>query len=241
MCKFHKDVARDIATNEAGDFNPGKYAVALTAMAHFRIEQHMPAMFGNDGFVPASMATPEAQQALKDSGLRTCPHASKRFRDANIGMVRAAMDATAAVISLDPAHLNIAPGEITRDGFKATKDAKPDPTVNGPFMDHAVVYLFDGYEDAKKTRVAKDGALRLSPQADDARFEAIRTATEHFVSRPGVMPALEQMFKDSLAQIFKNAPEAAKLGQGFNATAGCVMCHDDGRRDAIHTLKPKKG
>ena len=55
MCKYHKAVARDIATNDAGDFDPGKYAVALLAMAQFRIEQYMPTMFNCTGFDPREM------------------------------------------------------------------------------------------------------------------------------------------------------------------------------------------
>lgn len=139
---------------------------------------------------------------------------------------------------LSARDLNIAPGELTREGYKATPDAKPDPTVNGPFMDHAVVYLFDGYDDAKKTHVSKGRELSLVRNADDTRFEAIRTATDHFVSQPGVMTVLKQMFQDSLVKVFKAAPEAARLGQGFNETAGCVMCHDDGRRTVPLERKP---
>ena len=145
MCKYHKAVARDIATNDAGDFDPGKYAVALLAMAQFRIEQYMPTMFNCTGFDPREMVTPEAVQALKDSGLRTCPHAMRKFRDEHLPEVRAALDATAAVVSLTPWDLNLAPGEFTKDGYKATPDSQPDPTINGPFMDYAAVNLLQGY------------------------------------------------------------------------------------------------
>lgn len=241
MCKFHKDVAKDIATNADGEFHPGKYAVALMAMAHFRIEQYIPSMFGDDGFVPKRLATPTAQQALKDSGLRGCQHAIARYRDDNIEALRKAIDQTAAVMPLSPADLNIAPGEVTLDGYKATEDAKPDPTINGPFLDHAVVFLLKGYDDdSKKTYVSQGRELSLVTEADDPRFEALRLATVHFISQPDVMPILKQMFEDSLVKTFKAAPEEARLGKGFNKTSGCVMCHEDDRRTAIKKPEPPK-
>lgn len=240
MCKFHKDVAKDIATDtKTGAFDAGKYAVALTAMAHFRIEQYMPSMFGCDGFVPAEMATAEAQKAIADSGLRSCPHAMARYRDTHIEALRAAMADTASVFSLTQKDLNIAPGEITKDGYKATCCAQPDPTVNGPFMDYAVVYLFDGYDDAQKTYVS--GTLSLMEDAPQPQYEAIRMATAHFVAHPGVMETLKQMFEDSLVKIFKAAPADLEQGRGFKQTKGCVMCHDDERREAGGPKPPTQG
>ena len=241
MCKFHKDVAKDIATDSnTGDFDAGKYAVALTAMAHFRIEQYMPSMFGCDGFIPAEMATQEAQQALDESDLRGCPHAIQKFRDDNIKAMREAMDETASVFRLTHEDLNITPGEITKDGYKATCCAAPDPTINGPFMDHAVVYLFDGYDDDAKTYAGKD-TLALLDEAPSPEYEAIRMATEYFISKPDVKETLKQMFEDSLVTIFKEAPSDLEAGRGYEQTAGCVMCHDDERREAGIPKPPSQG
>jgi hypothetical protein len=237
MCKFHKDVAKQIATNpDTGLFNPGKYAAALVAMAHFRIEQYMPPMFGCDGFVPAEMATDVAVKALADSNLRACPHTISRFFDDHIDDLRAAMDKTATAVSLDEADLNMKPGQLTQDGFKVTCCAKPDPTINGPFLDHAVVYLFEGYDDAAKTYVS--GTLRLAEEAQDPRYEAIRMAAEHFSNQDNVLDVLKQMFEDSLVTVFKAAPSDLAAGRGFEKTAGCVMCHDDDRRTVNDSPKP---
>ena len=231
MCKFHKDVARDVATDlTTGTFDPGKYAVALVAMAHFRIEQYMPDMFGCDGFIPAEMSTETAVKSLENANLRGCPHAMQRFRDAHLDDIQAALAETATLFSLTPQDLNIHPGEITKDGYKATKESAPNPTVNGPFMDYAVVYLFDGYDDDAKTFAS--GELTLSEEAPDERFEALRMAAEYFVAKPGVLPALKQMFEDSLVKIFKAAPADLAAGRGYEETDGCVMCHDDDRRKA---------
>lgn len=219
MCKFHKDVARDIATDPATDeFNPGKYCVALTAMAKFRIEQYMPVMHGCDGFVPAKMTTPEAIKALDDTGLKKPLADIQTYRDANIEAMRAAMNLTAQSCDLSMLGLNI-PDLITKDGYKKTCCVTPDPTKNGPFMDEAVVQLFEGYDDAGKTWAR--GNLTLAKQAHKPEFEAIRMATEHFIGQQGVKDVLKQMFENALVRVFEEAHTSSSPGL---KTDGCVMC-----------------
>ncbi|HIF26488.1 MAG TPA: hypothetical protein EYG18_07195 [Micavibrio sp.] len=244
MCKFHKDVARDIATDPVtGDFNAGHYAVAMLAMGHFRMEQYMPEMYHADGFVPAELATESAQGALKAAfnraAMRSCPHAMQRDYDKFMPMVRDAMAKTAAQFDLTHEGLNIAPGKITKDGYKATCCAQPDPTINGPFMDYAIVYLFDGYDDAEKTMAT--GKLTLLEESPSAQHEGIRMATEYFIAHDGILPALQQLFEDTVVKIFKDAPAAVAEGRGYQETKGCIMCHDDERRDAAAPKPPKNG
>lgn len=220
MCKFHKDVARDIATNDAGAFDAGKYSTALVAMALFRVEQYMPSMHGCDGFNPAQMLTETAKNALENSGLSRPQSNINAYRDAQIGGLRAAMELTAQSCDLSLGGLNI-PDRIVQGGFKATCCAEPDPTKNGPFLDEAVVELFDGYDDAAKTWAG--GLLSLVDVAHKPQFEAIRTATEHFTSQPGVRDALQGMFEHSVASIFQNAKAVLDAGLGRDSE-GCVMC-----------------
>lgn len=220
MCKFHKDVARDIATNDAGIFDAGKYSTALVAMALFRVEQYMPSMHGCDGFNPSQMLTDTAKDALATSGLSRPQADINAYRDANINGLRAAMDLTAQSCDLSLAGLNI-PDRIVQGGFKATCCAEPDPTKNGPFLDEAVVELFDGYDDAGKTWAS--GPLSLVEMAHKPQFEAIRTAAEHFTSQPGIRDALQGMFEHSLASIFQNAKAVLDAGLGRDSE-GCVMC-----------------
>jgi hypothetical protein len=219
MCKFHKDVARDIATNpQTGDFDPGKFCVALLAMAKFRIEQYMPLLHGCDGFTPGEMTTEAAVKALDESGLRKPAAEIQAYRDAHIAALRAAMDVTARSTDTSLSGLNN-PDRIVKGGYKATCCAEPDPTKGGPFMDEAVVQLFEGYDDAAKTWARGD--LTLAPQAHKPQFEAIRLATEIFITHPGVVDTLKQMFENSLVRVFEEA-------QSANAPAvksgGCVMC-----------------
>lgn len=238
MCKFHKEIARDIATSCCGTFDPGAYAVALTAMAHFRIEQYVPELFGCDGFVPAKMAGADAQRALTAAGLEEDSSVAERFRSKHLKTLQAAMRATRAAHDLSPAALQIAPGELTAQGYKATPQAQPDPTVNGPFLDHAVVHLFTGYDDDAKTYVSKGRSLSLVARAEHDRFEPIRAATADLWAQPQVAEIMRTMFQHALVRIIRAAPEDLQAARGFAATKGCVMCHDDDRRTA-HAKGPR--
>jgi len=227
MCKFHKDVARDIATTpETGAFDAGKYAVALVAMAHFRIEQYAPALFTNDGFNPKTLTTPEALKALKDSGLEKPLAQTLAFRDAHIRALKEAMELTAKSCDLSMQGLNI-PDILTKDGYQHCASMAPDVTRNGPFLDEAVVQLFKGYDDEAVKTWAK-GALSLAEEAHKPQFEAIRMAAEFFVSQPGVLDTLRGMFENTVARVFEEAKaEDAKALK----SDGCVMCGHGSRAD----------
>jgi hypothetical protein len=227
MCKFHKDVARDIATDPVtGTFDPGRFSVALLAMAKYRIEQYMPAMHGCDGFMPASMTTDAARQAFAASGLHSSFEEGRAYRDAHIAALRAAMDRTAAAFDLSMQALNN-PDTLTAKGYRHCEKMGPDISKAGPFMDEAVVQLFKGYDDDAKTWARHD--LHLVSTAHKPEFEPLRAATEYFLAQPGVEPALHRMFEHSLFRIF----EEARLGSGSPGveTDGCVMCGHGSRAD----------
>lgn len=230
MCKFHKDVARDIATDDStGAFDAGRYSTALVAMALFRIEQYIPDMHGCDGFNPNHMLTEQAKFAFAASGLEKPQKSINAFRNRNIDTLREAMDVTAESCDLTLSGLNI-PDRVTKDGYKATCCAAGDLTKNGPFLDEAVVELFQGYDDDAKTWAR--GPLTFIETAHKPAFEAIRTAAEHFVSQPGIRDLLQGMFEHSVASIFQNAQAVKDAGLGLD-TEGCVMCGHGSRAAAL--------
>ncbi len=230
MCKFHKDVAKDIATDPVtGDFNAGRFCVALLAMAHFRIEQKewaMPEMYECDGFNPEELATPQAVAAFARSGLATAEAEIKAYRDDHIGLLHAAMDKAAEGHDLDLAGLGV-PDMITKDGYRHCASMPADPRKNGPFMDRAVVDLFAGYDDPR-TREYATGDLRLISAddlpADMAAYEPIRAACERFISQPGIMDALRVMFRHSVARLFQSAESDLSQGKGLRGESNCIMC-----------------
>lgn len=222
MCKFHKDIARSIATDPVTDeFDAGKFAVALVAMAKFRIEQYMPAMHGCDGFVPAQMVTETAIAALAASGLKADNATIDNYHNDHIGTLRAAIDNVAAQQDLSLAALNI-PDNITRGGYKHCAKMDADPTKAGPFLDEAVVQLFDGYDDAGKTWARDE--LHLKASAHKPEFENLRAAAAAFMAQPEIVPILHRMFEHSLIRIFGNAQADLAAGNGLDQTDGCVMC-----------------
>lgn len=220
MCKFHKDVAREIATNDAGQFDAGKYSTALISMALFRVEQYLPEMHGTDGFNPALMTTETAKKSFAASGLEKPQAEIQAYTNAQIAGLRAAMDLTADSTPLTLAALNI-PDRIVQGGYKATCCAEPDPTENGPFLDEAVVELFTGYDDATKKWAS--GPLTLVEVAHKPQFEALRSAVEHFTGQEGVRDVLQGMFERSLASVFQSA-EADLAAGHVRDSQGCAMC-----------------
>lgn len=216
MCRFHKDVARDIATNpQTGEIDPARYAVALVALK-YRIEEYLPAMFGSSGYSPYELATPVATESFRQSGLAKPLTDIQSFRDKNIDTLRAAMDATAQQHNISTQSLNL----------------PKDPLRDTAFLDEATVALFDGYTDLDK-HWAPDG-LRLKQKAHKASFEPLRAAAETFLAQPGAAPILKQMFENSIARIFMEAEKKAnplilslyqkvpvKLRPAFGACATC--------------------
>ena len=170
MCKFHKDLARAVATNpDTGEFHAGHYAVALVGMFP-RLEEYIPDMFGCDGFVPKHMAGQEVQDMLNtaeklhdyvyhaDGSLKSLEEvrtAEETFREDHLGFLRAAMLEIAAKHDLSEEGLNFPDfKKQTSTGYKATCCADPDPRENGPFLSVAIVHSYEGYRDEKIPMVA---------------------------------------------------------------------------------------
>lgn len=173
MCKFHKDLARAIAVDpRTGEFDPGKYAVALVGMFP-RLEEYIPEMFGCDGFVPAQMAGDDVQEYLNqspqlrqyvyndDSSLRSLAdirNAEEQFREDHLGLLRTAMAQVAGRHDLTEAGLAFPDfNKHTLAGYKPSCCADPDPRQNGAFLDVAVVYAYEGYR-AQKVSMGNFGA-----------------------------------------------------------------------------------
>ncbi len=186
MCKFHKAIARDVATNpETGEFSPAQYAVALVAISKYRIEQYMPPMFGCDGYSRHEMATPKAIAAFEQSGMRKLVHHADPYHDNNIDALRAAMAETAV------AH------DVSLSGLNLPKD----PVRDMRFLDEATVELFEGYTGPG---YAGD-EIFLKDTAHKPEFEPIRAAAAHFMAQGAVEPILRRMFEHKTAVLFNDA------------------------------------
>lgn len=244
MCRWHKLAAKDAATNQnTGDFDPAKYAVALTAMGLFRVEQDkwdLKALFEIDGFNPAEILTDEVQGAYKNTPLsgRKADEVQASL-SAHVATLRDALDTLAAENEIcSVAGLNIPKG-VTIDGYKATCCAPANPRDNGPFLDAAVVYLAKGYDDTARSYAS--GALTLVNQSEfdalagddhigaDEKIQIadlgnLREMSEKFLAMADVKAALEGAFRDSISHIFDTAEHDLENGLGLEGASDCIMC-----------------
>lgn len=224
MCKFHQEVARDVATDDAGRFDPVLYNVVLLAAAKYRIEQHMPDMAGCGGFDRYEMVTPKAVDALKASGIEKPLEYIQSYRDRHIDTLRGALAAT-----------------IARYGTTAQALGLPEKSaLHDAFLDEATDTLFEGFD----TTGMATKPLELKTVAHKPAFQKFLDVTRDFAAQPGVGPILGKMVEHSFAKLFIEArqetnPQLARiysrmprLPKIFNA---CAMCVRDGGSAAIVT------
>ena len=242
MCRWHKLAAKEAATNPiTGEFNIGQYAVALTAMGLFRIEQrqwNMAELFEIDGFNPNEILQNGAWNAFQKSDLQRRSHDAQRDLSISIAHMRHALEETGLSFNLAPEALDIT-DRITKDGYKKTCCAAPNPRENGPFLDAAVVYLAKGYDTADRSYASGRLSLITSEELEDLKndptvadndrpfiplLEGVRGATEFFLSQPNIMSALEQAFANSITLIFQTAEDDLKAGRGLDGPSDCIMC-----------------
>ena len=242
MCRWHKLAAKEAATNPVtGEFNVGQYAIALTAMGLFRVEQtqwNMAALFEIDGFNPNELVQKDSWQAFEQSGLQKSPHDAQRDLSICIAHMRHALEETALSFDLSPEALDIK-DRISKDGYKVTCCAAPNPRENGPFLDAAVVYLVKGYDNSDRSYASNDLELISSDELQDLRndqsiaandcqyipsLEGIRGATEYFLSQPNMIQIMEKAFSNSIALIFQTAHDDIKAGRGLDGPSDCIMC-----------------
>lgn len=240
MCNWHKYAIREAATDPAtGQFDPAKYALGVTLMAGLRIEQerwHLPALYEIDGFNPEELLTPEAQAAFAASGLGETLEDAKSALDRDIEALRALM--TECVDGGSRLHIPDH-DHITKEGYKQTCCAPPDPRDNGPFLNAAVVYLYKGYDDAARSYASGDltllGAEELKALPSDpsvpekdrpwlSALEELRATVGDALDRPGVKALLEDTFRHSVSYLFLTAQSDLEAHKGLSSPSHCVMC-----------------
>ena len=258
MCRWHKYPMKMAATDpETNEFDVGLYAIALTGIAMCRVEQdvwNITELFEIDGFNPEEIVTTEIQEAYKNAQLEnlSLEETQQRILE-NTAKIREGLLKTAAVFSLTKQDLNIT-DNITAEGYKKTCCAPADPRESGPFLDAAVVYLFKGYDDPKRSYASKRlsviSAEELAALSDDPtvpvevlqylpRLEAIRAATEHFLEQDGMIELLEDTFKHSMVYIFQTAKSDIENGLGLRGQSNCIMCEGTKGRKKPNSNQPK--
>lgn len=191
MCKFHEDVAIDIATDPVtGEFRPGVFGVARMVLARYHIEQYMPEMFGLNGRSIYAMASKRGLEAFDRADavhhLSKPAQEIKQYRDDHIGMLHQAVASTMTRHDLSVKALGLPKNPI--------KDAR--------VLDEGAVELIEGYT---ADNYYGDQPLYLKKSAHKPEFEPLRSAAEDFLNQPGVEPVLKQMMEHSIARNFTEA------------------------------------
>lgn len=89
MCKFHQDVALDVAQNMDGSFHPLSFNMnALALGVNFDIDTYTPTMSGISGYNIYALAGKKGRDALASSGLTYDPYAFQAYRHDTIGFLR---------------------------------------------------------------------------------------------------------------------------------------------------------
>lgn len=187
MCKFHEDIAIDIATDPStGKFSAGAFAVARMVLARYHVEQYMPEMFGCDGRSAYAMASSRGRDAFARSGLERPLEDIQTYRDAHITNLHQAMAETASRYDLSVSALGL------------PKNPIKDPRM----LDEGAVDLIEGYTHEN---YYSEGPLHLKAKAHKPEFEPLLQAAKDFLAQPGVEPLLKQMMENSLARNFIEA------------------------------------
>jgi hypothetical protein len=254
MCRWHKHVAKIVATDPVtGEFNVGFYAVGLTAMALFRIEQkrfNMPELFSIDGFNPREILTEKAVNSYERSGLKKSADEAEIIIESMCQKIRSGLIETNKIFQLNKEYLSL-PDIVTKDGYKKTCCSVANPRENGPFLDAAVVYLFKGYNDINRSIAEKSLQLissdELAALVEDhsipervlpyiQMLESIRLATEIFLKQPDMMEFLENAFVGSIVYIFETAESDLQNNLGIDGHSNCIMCEGNKGRNSQFRL-----
>lgn len=207
MCKFHRDLATEIAIDpKTGLVDEKIYALTLTALAKYWIVRYLPDYGECDGEFRYEMATQRAQDALRDSALNRDIHAIKQHRARTIPEVRGII---ANIAGAFPVDLPARKAERTR------------------FLDNAYLHVFSG-DPAGDYRVSERNA-------DDPRYEMLRRSTAALMAMPGVDAMLETMLRGKIVEIFTDAHRTAnptllrlyeslpqRLQDSFRSCAACA-------------------
>lgn len=184
MCKFHKDVAMDVATNqEDGSVDPLRYSITLCALAKYWIDKYMPEMGYQDGYSNYEMSSQAARRAFENSGLEQDLEKARAGQAQRSAFLRRAVDQVIAELALTPSGLHL--------------PKRPDKSPH--FLDSVMLGIYEGDPQV-------EWELKSDSDVTNARHKPLRNVLERFLAMDGVCDALEQSLKSSVSNLFIQAP-----------------------------------
>lgn len=184
MCKFHRSVARDVAT-VSGTFVPSYFIITLLALSKHGLETYMPDHLYIGGSVPSEMTEPSAWAAYERSGLKRPLAEVTRDHESGVAFVRERLRNLENRMDISPAAL----------GFP------PLPPAFMSFLDYGLDHLYEG--NPKTGLVAK---------ADKLEFQPWLEATREFASDPQTAQTIQLLLEGSICRHFEEAKIKMEAG-----------------------------
>lgn len=200
MCKFHKDVAREIATDpQTGKIDTTKYQIALVSLAKWWVQQYMPSL-DVSGYSPYELATQQAQDAFKATHLPKSNSDIQSYKIENIPFLRHAIN---TVVDQERYSFNFSQAKLDKSMYDLYEG---NPHKELTLVEQSPTREFDGL------RQAIDNFLKI-PEVE----EKLRTMLEHNIAK---------LFQDAPQKtnglILKYYEKHPSLRNAFNVCA-CSM------------------
>lgn len=223
MCKFHKDVAIQVATDSNG-IDPVAYSIMMCALSRYWINFYMPDMGHIDGYSAYEMATEETISAFKNSD--TLYHMSQNmqgvidYANQNSPKIRAAVNEVIAEQGLSLEKLN----------------CPSDPLNHQRFAWAIAQHLFEG----EPTQ-----GMRMVKSVKNPKHEPMHRAVDAFFQKNGVESILQEMIAGSFAKVIRAAQEQVNpklltayetLPRGLRMAFASCAIHGSGGVLGIHAL-----
>lgn len=182
MCKFHQDIALDVARQADGTVDPTAYALNIIALgANCSIKHYMPNMKGVKGSMTYRIASQDSQQAFKQSGLAYDPDAFEAYRGNTLGFLQQETQDAIQQHGFDQNR-----PKVIKNRIKSFLQVAPDE-LYAPFNNLSA----DIFKDKKQA----------------AAYQELRLAAADYWNKDGVSDILTERFKQSVTTIFAEAPE----------------------------------
>jgi hypothetical protein len=221
MCEFHNQISRAIAADPAsGKLDLTRYCLSTIALGGYWVDRRLPETPYLSGASNYDMATPQAQAALKKSGLDTNLDRIQSDRAYLVPGLRDAIDEVIREQNLSLQSLNLPAKPL---GFPRTMILMNEALHEGP--------------ETKVRPVVKTVA--------DPAHEPMRKAVTALLSRPGVPESFEHLIDDSIAELMARAPSATNrtlqsvynaLPQPMRSAITSCAVHGGGGAAATHLL-----
>jgi hypothetical protein len=224
MCKFHKDVAIQVATGSDGVIDPVRYGVMMCALSRYWIDLYMPEVDYLDGYSTYEMATSKAVAAMKGSPVihelsQNIP-AITAYAEEKSYQLRQSVDEVIAEQGLTLKSLHL--------------PRRPLNNLN------AISEIASGIYEG----IPANG-LNVKETVENPDHEPMRRAVSALFSKEEFEPVLRNMIAGSFARLMTEAQETVNpkllnayeaLPYGFRTSfASCAM-HGSGGTIGTHAL-----